>query len=375
MSFRFPSLLIALLVLCGCNPSASSYRVSEGARQIDFTYSSLLDVQVTDSFTLCQVLDPWNKGQVLSSYVLVERDRPLPALLPEGTLVRTPVERIVSMTTVHSSLLGMLGVEKSLRGVCDKEYIHLDYVTEGLLSGYVVDCGNSQAPSLERILDLEADAVLISPYQDNTGYGNIMTIGIPVIQCADYMETSALGRAEWIRFYGLLTGSLEKGDSIFSSVESHYGELRRKAQQTTSRPKVFSDLKSGSAWYQPGLNSTIGMVIQDAGASLCFPENRGSGSMPMSFEQVLLSADAADFWMVKYNRPQDLTYESIRREDEGYTKFDAWKNRRIFGCNTSYVPFYDEEPYHPDLLLEDLVRIFHPEVMGEGALHFYTPIN
>lgn len=116
-------------------------------------------------------------------------------------------------------------------------------------------------------------------------------------------------------------------------------------------------------------------MIDDAGADYIFSYTKESGSVPMSFETVLDKGQKADFWLIKYNQKQDKTYSELKNDYSPYTNFDAWKNKRIFGCNTSYANFYEETPFHPEALLRDLIIIFHPEIMENEKTRYFTGLK
>ena len=163
---------------------------------------------------------------ILHTYVLVDKEKSLPADLPEGTLVRTPLSKAVVYSSVHCGLLDQIGALESIGGVCDLKYIKLPEVQDGCRTGSIADVGNGMNPDMEKIIDLHPDAIMLSPFENSGGYGRVEKLDIPIIECADYMETSALGRAEWMRFYGLLFGEAQKADSLFAEVEKNYNELK-----------------------------------------------------------------------------------------------------------------------------------------------------
>lgn len=143
-----------------------------------------------------------------------------------------------------------------------------------------------ESRNIEKIIDFHPDAILLSPFENSGGYGRIEKLGIPVIECADYMETSPLGRSEWVRFFGLLFGKRRQADSLFTAVRADYLQLCDLVKSVNQRPTVISELKSGSAWYVPGGKSTTGRLYQDAGAAYVWAEDEHSGSIPLSFETV-----------------------------------------------------------------------------------------
>jgi iron complex transport system substrate-binding protein len=222
---------------------------------------------------------------------------------------------------------------------------------------------------VEKIIDANADAIFLSPFQNSGGYGPVVELGIPIVETADYMETSALGRAEWMKFYGMLFGVEEKADSIFREVESDYLSLKEQAA-TASRQKprqsIVMDKQTGSVWYVPGGKSTIGKMITDAQADYAWSADDHSGSLALPFESVLEKAGNASFWFFRYNAPQPVTYASLLSEHHGYDHFDAFRNKKAYGCNTATSTFYEDTPFHPNLLLRDFVTVLYPELsLGE----------
>ena len=231
------------------------------------------------------------------------------------------------------------------------------------------------SPDIEKIIDMHPDAILLSPYENSNGYGRIEKLNIPIIECADYMETSPLGRAEWMRFFGLLYGCEHKTDSLFAQVEKEYSDIKSKTSSLSERPSVFSELKIGSTWYVAGGNSTTSRFFADAGARYVFSQLPQSGSVALSAEAVLDKAQDADFWLIKYNQDKDKTYTELKKEDVLYAQFEAFKNRQIYGCNTHYIRFYEESPFHPEYLLKDFVKIFHPELLPDYQSRYFHSLN
>ena len=216
-------------------------------------------------YTLAVLRNPWDTAKTLRTYALVDRHLPLPNL-PEGAeAVRVPLERCMVYSSVHCSLFKELGALDRIAGICGLEYMNMPEIRLRCAEGRVADCGNSLSPDVEKIIDLHPDAILLSPFENSNGYGKIGKLGIPLVECADYMETSPLGRAEWMAFYGLLTGTCSRADSLFREVEAAYLRLKKLALQAESRPAVMSDLKYGATWYVSGGGSTTGKLFADAG--------------------------------------------------------------------------------------------------------------
>ena len=362
---------VLLLSACGGGSKTSSLQ-AEGDT-IRMKYSSLLQIVKHADYTVVTIRNPWDTLKVLHTYLLADREKPLPEHLPEGTVVRTPLQKSVIYSSVHCSLWSELDELKGIGGVCGLEYIKLPQIQEGCRNGSIVNVGNSMNPDIERIIDLRPDAILLSPFENSGGYGRVGKLNIPIIECADYMETSALGRAEWMRLYGLLLGKEAQADSLFAGIEKEYLTLTQQVKsQNLKRPTVISEMKNSSAWYIPGGNSTMGRLYQDAGAEYVFASLSNSGSVPLAFETVFDRGGNADIWLIKYNQPQDKTYSELERDYAPYARFKAFQDRKVYGCNTNHVPFYEESPFHPELLLKDLIKIFHPELLPDYDLKYFS---
>ncbi|WP_455967547.1 ABC transporter substrate-binding protein [Bacteroides fluxus] len=368
-------LCLALLFLSACQGGKQGMVSSETGDTLSLHYAENLTLVTYPDYTIATLRNPWDTLKTLHTYILVPKEKPLPEQLPEGTVVRTPLSKSVIYSSVHCSLIDKLGAFKSIGGVCDLKYIKLPSVQEACKNGVIADCGDGMNPDMERIIDLHPDAILLSPFENSGGYGRIGKLNIPIIECADYMETSALGRAEWMRFYGMLFGAASQADSLFAEVDSCYQQLKRRAALSSVSLSIVSELKSSSAWYVPGGRSTIGKLFRDAYGRYAFADDAHSGSIPLSFETVFDKAGDSDVWTIKYNRDHDMTYSDLQADYTGYTGFKAFKERNIYGCNTAKVPFYEETPFRPDYLLSDLIQILHPEMGDLGGLRYFCKLK
>ena len=308
--------LLALLSSCGGKSKSSS--VIEAEKAIPLRYAENLSLSATEDYTIARLRNPWDTTRILHTYVLVDKKKSLPADLPEGTLVRTPLSKAVVYSSVHCGLLNQIGALKSIGGVCDLKYIKLQEVQDGCRTGSIADVGNGMNPDIEKIIDLHPDAIMLSPFENSGGYGRVEKLNIPIIECADYMETSALGRAEWMRFYGLLFGKKTEADAMFASVERSYKDLQELVKPISFAPSVMCDLKTSSTWYTPGGNSTIARLYADAGANYIFREDTHSGSLPYPFEVIFEKGQQTDFWLIRYNQPIDKTYKELEKEFAPY---------------------------------------------------------
>lgn len=363
---------VALLSACGCRNGEPG---REEGDTLSLRYAERISMVRHDGYTHVTMADPWNSGKTLHSYVLVPADGPLPSNLPEGTLIRTPLRKAVVSTSVHCGLIIRLGCRQAIAGICEPQYIHIPWILRQLDEGNITDCGSGLSPTVEKIIDINPDAIFLSPFQNSGGYGQLDHLGVPIIETADYMESSPLGRAEWMRFYGLLFGAEERADSLFQCVENDYVRLQRLAAADTARQMVLMDKMVGGVWYVPGGRSTVGRLISDASTVYPWADNSDSGSLSLPFESVLDKASDCDVWLFRYNSPHDITYGELLSENQGYAQFKAFKNHKVYGCNTATSSFYEETPFNPALLLRDIVAIAHPSIALQESLEYFKEIQ
>ena len=356
--------------MVACTPSGKQTSSKEALSSDSIQYAQGFTVQRFDTYIMVEVRDPWDSTRLLQRYLLVDRTKSVPGGLPKGTIVKVPVKDIVIYTSVHAAIIDQLHETDKVIGVCEPRYMDTPAIQEGIQAGRIADLGEATSPNIEKMIEIGAELVIASPFQ-NSSYGPVEKIGIPIIEGADYMEAFPLGRTEWIRFYGLLFGKEEMADSIFKETEQSYLSLKDLTANIDNRPTVLSEKKFGSSWYVPSGDSYMAHLIEDAGADYMFKDLPGAGSTPLAFETVFDKAIHADIWLVKYNQSSEMTYNDLRSEYTPYENFDAFKKKRIYTCNTGAVPYYEEFPIHPEYLLKDLIWIFHPElVFGYSPRYF-----
>ncbi len=348
-------------------------------------YAEKLTIVKHEGFTEVLLADPWNTGKTLHRYILInenDNDNEKPNSIPQHpntSVIRIPLKRAVIATSVQCGLVEQLGGRSAIAGVCDLQYINLPWVQEECRKGHIADCGSGLQPTIEKIIDLEPDALFLSPFQNSGGYGKLEKLEIPIVEMADYMESSALGRAEWMKFYGMLFGREKEADSLFAVVEKNYQALKSKvaervAKGDVKKPRVLMDKQTGSVWYVPGGRSTIGRLLVDAGVDYPWKDDDRSGSLPLPFESVLEQGAQSDIWLFRYNAPHAIRPQELLAEKQAYSRFKSFQKGEIYGCNTATSTFYEDTPFHPDLLLRDFITICYPD-LGLGEPVYFVKVK
>ena len=375
----FGALVVLLVVACQGGKTASG----EGGDTLQMKYAELLTIVKHNdgAYTEAIIENPWKKGTTLHKYILVPKgkkgdetvarlkdDIRENATLQMGShcdIVRTPLESNVVFTAPHCQLMYELGCKNAITGVCDKDYINIPDIKER------VDCGSSMQPDIERIISLKPEGLFISPFENSGGYGKLDKLHIPIIETADYMETSPLGRAEWMKFYGLLFKSEERSDSLFSSIEKEYLALKAEAAKLPQGLSILTERKMGSVWYVPGGKSTMGILLKDANAKYIFADDTHSGSLAYGPERILSKGTQVDVWAFKYFGGKALSKNDLLAEYEGYKVLKAFNSNSIYQVDTSTQPYFELTSFHPEILLREFIILAHPKATQFGKLRFY----
>ena len=392
----FGALVVLLVVACQGGKTASG----EGGDTLQMKYAELLTIVKHNdgAYTEAIIENPWKKGTTLHKYILVpkgkEGDETVARLkddirenatLQMGShcdIVRTPLESNVVFTAPHCQLMYELGCKNAITGVCDKDYINIPDIKERVklsdgkastsdTDKVIIDCGSSMQPDIERIIALKPEGLLISPFENSGGYGKLDKLHIPIIETADYMETSPLGRAEWMKFYGLLFKSEERSDSLFSSIEKEYLALKAEAAKLPQGLSILTERKMGSVWYVPGGKSTMGILLKDANAKYIFADDTHSGSLAYGPERILSKGTQIDVWAFKYFGGKALSKSDLLAEYEGYKALKTFKQNSIYQVDTSTQPYFELTSFHPEILLREFIILAHPKATQFGKLRFY----
>ena len=371
----FISFLSIAVSLSSCG-NKSGVGVSSSGDTIRYRYATLLTRIAHDRYDEIIINDPWKKGHVLHKYCLVKRaDSAQVGNLPVGSdVVYLPVNRAVVATAPLCQLMLWLQAPTVIKGVCDAEYVNITELQKLIAQGTITSCGSSMAPSLEQMAVLHPQALFMSSYE-NGSFSMLKRLKAPVIECVEYMEPNALARAEWMRFYGLLIGKERQADSLFTQVEKSYKNLVALAAKAKQRPMVLTERVTGGTWYCPGGASSMATLLSDANARYVFAHDTHSGSLSLAPEAVVAAAHDADVWLFTYLGPRPLSKQQLLAEYHGYANIKAFRNAKIYQCSSERSTYFNEVSFHPDFLLADMIKIFHPDIISHPDIIKISHLN
>lgn len=367
-SFLTGVALAVVLTSCGGHNRADK-GVAEGDTLT--RESAMLTMVQHHGWISAAVADPWSKGKTLATYCLVPRDGELPSDLPEGegtVVVRTPVRSAVVYSSVYTQGIEDLGHIKTVTGVADAEYFTHGYVRKHLDAGDIVNIGNSSSPLMERIVDLSPDVLILSPYEANRNERVLDKTGVVVIRMVDYMETTPLGRAEWLKLLGALYGDLDKATAQYEATVRKYREISGRMALCDVRPMVLTDSEVSGTWYMPGGGSYAARMISDAGGMVPWSDNASTGSLPCDYAAVYERASEASVWIMRTFGPISLA--ELRKANALNANIKAFKTGSVYYTDTGAGTYFDDIAFHPDRILGDYAAMIHPEVVKHPLKYF-----
>jgi len=369
-------LLLIFAVSCKENPAIESGSKSKSENLI--RYAKGFEIYKYADFSIVKVLNPWPDAKESFTYILHKKGISVPDSLKNYTQIQVPIKSVVVTSTTHIPSLEMLGVENSLAGFPNTDYISSEKTRALIDAKKVKEVGVNQNLNTEVLIDLQPDVIVgYGIDNNNKDYSNLQKSGMKVMYNGDWTEQSPLGKAEWIKFFGALYDLDEKANAEFEKIEKDYNDALDLVKTIKSYPTVFSGAVYQDQWYLPGGKSWASLMIKDAGANYLWEETKETGSLALSFETVLEKAENADFWI---GPAQFTSLKEIENANPNYKYFKAFKTKKIYSSSTKKgktggILYYELAPNRPDLVLKDLIKIMHPEALKDYELVFFEKLK
>jgi iron complex transport system substrate-binding protein len=336
-------------------------------------------IEYFNNYKLITVLNPWRNADVQFRYVLVQCGTPPPAEVGDAQVIEVPVKTIVTMSTTQLPHLNTLGLLDRLVGVDSFQYINTPAVVELIEADKLVEIGSGAEVNVELAIDLEPDLIMTyavgSP--DSDSHPKLIEAGLKVALNSEYMETSPLGRAEWIKFTGAFFNQEAAATQAYADLAERYAAMAALTRDVSERPTVFTGAPFRGTWYMPGGKSYVAQLLADAGADYLWAEDDSVGSQQLSFEEVFERAQGADYWL---NTSSWQSLADALAADERFAQFAAFQTGNVFNNNARLNPnggndYWETGVTNPDLVLADLIRILHPELLPDHELFFYQQLQ
>ena len=370
-------LLLSCFILfsfTACNQSSQKrnekFSNEEISESTNIKYAKGFKVRNHSNYKLVDISDPSGESDLIYKYALLKRGTEREDIPSDYEIIEIPVQSVICMTTLQISNFIKLNAIDKISGMTSTRFLFNEQLKKQLQENKTRRIGIEGEFDTEIIMALNPDIILVSPFKRG-GYEAIRNLNIPLVSFLGYQESSPLGQAEWIKFTALLLGLEEQANEQFEEIEKKYTELTALTESLPEKPTVLSgELHSGN-WYVVGGKSYLAQLFQDAGASYIMKNDDESGGFYVDFETVYSQGANADYWRMVNSFNGIFTYEALKQSDARYSDFKAFKGKKLIYCNLREKPFYENTPVEPEIVLADLIKIFHPALLPEHTPVYY----
>jgi len=358
--------LITFLIVClfvSCTPKSTKPDKIQATNSLKLSYAQGFAIKYFSDYKEVIVYSPWVKGTEYARYYLVKDAKTKTPT--DGTKVQVPLPTLVATSVTHFEFLSLLGELQTVDGVCSPNIIYNREINKRIGEGKIADLGDAFNINVERTLQLKPAAVMMSGYNQNDPYAHrVSQARIPVIFNNEWMETSLLARAEWIKFVAVFYDKEKQADTIFAGVDKRYNEVKTKAAGVKTKPNIMAGSNFRGTWYMPSGHNFMGKLFADAGSNYFYANDTTAGSLPLNVETVLKNFSESDVWLnCNFNSIDDLV-----KADAKHAFFRPVKLKQVYNFNKRLLPstandFWESAVARPDLLLSDVIAILHPEIL------------
>jgi len=338
-------------------------------------YAQGFDLQIYKGYKKLIIKSPYPDAEQYQEFVLVsDKKNDFDGL----NKLFIPIQKVVATSTTHIPMIEILGEANSIIGFPNTDFISSKKTRQRIKDGLVIDLGNEQNFNTEVLISLQPDALIaFSMGNSSKIYQTIELNKIPVIYNGDWLEETPLGRAEWIKFFGALYNKDREADSIFQIIESEYLKAKDIALKATKSPSVLSGVLYKDQWNLPAGESFTAQLFKDANTNYLWKDSKGQGSLVLSFEAVLEHAQNADFWI---GSGYYTSLDEVKNANAHYAQFKAYKNGTVYSFSkrrseSGGVEYFEFAPIQPHIVLKDLIKVMHPELLPDYQPYFLQRLD
>lgn len=372
----FFSVLFLIFIQCKNKEENISSKPLEIGNSI--AYAKNISIYKHLGYSIVKVTNPWPKSVVDFTYILQEKNGIVPDSLKRYTTIAVPLQSIVVTSTTNIPFLEILGVEKLLLGFPHTDYVSSDKTRALINKGLVKNIGENEKLNTEQLIDLNPNLIVTFGVENsNPTIANLEKSGLKVLIQADWMEQTPLGKAEWIKLYGALFGKEKEAQNQFNTIVKNYNKALKMLADRKPSSKVMYGSMYQNQWFVACGNSWVAQFIKDAKAQYIWADIAGTGSIALPFEKVLEQAQTAHFWIAS---TASKTLLEFKKSNPHYAEFAAFKSKNVYTFDsktgaTGGVVFYELAPSRPDLVLQDYIKIFHPNLLPHYKFTFVEKLN
>jgi len=365
-----------LVIVFSCKNEIKT--VGEKKPKSSIKYAQGFEIEEFDGYKKLIIKSPYQNSDQEFEYIIVKKGDDI-QIHTKNKILKVPVNEIVVTSTTHIPMVELLNEETSIVGFPFAQYVSSEKTRNLIDSGKIREIGNKNDINTEILLDLKPELLVgYSVSSANKTYNIIDKAGIPVIYNGDWLEETPLGRAEWIKFFGVLFDKEKQADSIFKVIEFDYLKAKTLASKSEFNPTVLSGaIMSKDIWNLPAGESFVATFLKDANVNYLWQDTEGKGSLSLSFESVFDKGKDADFWIAP---GYFSSKEQLLQSNQLYAEFESFKQNKIYTVSTKKgktggVIYYELGLTRPDLVLKDIIKIAHPELLSDYEFTFFEQMK
>ncbi len=369
------SFLILIVVFCSCNEQKNTEQKKRDNEQIKLKYATCFRIYKNLNYKTLQLI---SDGKVLTNYILYSNQKP-EVKLNNTIYIKTPVKKLAALSSIYIGFINRINQLDKVVAVDNRNYIYNEFIRKKISDKEINEIALNGIINEEITLQINPDVIFTYITQNDItlNHKKLINEKIPFVTLVDHLENHPLGRAEWIKFIACFFEKDHLADSLFNVTESNYKSLKLFANKSKNKPKVLTEHKINDAWYVPGGKSFMSALLADANATYYWEQDTHTGSLPLSFEEVYSKASDADYWL---NILFCKTKTDLIKMDARYSSFKAFKENKLYN-NDNKVNSSGANDYwktgltQPDLIINDLISILHPELLIDFKTNFYRHVK
>lgn len=372
MKIKLIAIICLLLTGCG-NSEKSSNSSKDRGTPIPTKYANCFKINQFNGYKHLTIFNSQEETKRSYNFILLENGTAKPDGFEDTPAINIPIDRFIALSSTQLAYIIKLDLVDKLVGVNSSKYLQNSKIKDRIKENKALKLGKEGNFQTEKVIALNPDLIFVSPFKMG-GYDKLEDIGLQLMPISAYSENTPLARAEWVKLMGTLFGCETKADSIFNNIEHNYLNLKELAKNIEKKPTIFSGECSSGVWYGVGGDSFLANYFTDAGAEYIWSNDKTTGALRLDFEAVYAKAADADFWRV-VNSDREFSYDLMGDKDERYKDFAAFNNKNVIYCGIRYKPFYELTPMEPDVVLSDLIKAIHPELLPNHKGVYYTRLK
>lgn len=373
-------LFFFLITLFSCNSTNNKPQVENPLDSLISTplqYANNFNIQKQKDYTLLTIKSAWKGSSENFQYLLYPKGQTPPTDYPNAIKISVPVERIICTSTVDIAFLDCLGATDKIVAISNGQYIYNPIVKQKLKEGKIIEIGGNNSIDYELALTTQADIAMVYSIGDLQAYKKFSELGIPAILLSDFMETTPLGRAEWLLFVACLLGKENEAISKFNTIAQEYENSKKEAKEQAYKPTVLTGAVYNGTWYVAGGKSLMASFIEDAGGQYLWANNQEVSGVPMDFEAVYAQALNVDYWI---NISNFTNKKDLGNSETKYQDFKAFQQNQLYNYYKRSTlnggsDIFESAIVNPHLVLKDMMNIFHNKYLDTNTLYYYAPLK